>query len=186
MREMRLVILDRDGVINQDSPDYIKSSDEWIPIPGSLEAIARLHRSGYRIVVATNQAGVGRGLFSLDTLSRIHTRMLDAVCESGGRIDRIFFCPHRPEDRCGCRKPAPGLLRQIAEWLEVDLTGVYVVGDSERDVLAARGVQASPVLVRTGRGLQTLGSSTELAGVPVFDDLAEFTDALLSGDLNPR
>jgi D-glycero-D-manno-heptose 1,7-bisphosphate phosphatase len=180
---MRLVILDRDGVINYDSVDYIKSLQEWRPIPGSLEAIARLHRAGYRVVVATNQSGIGRGLLSMDTLAAIHGRMLEQVRKQGGEIDAIFFCPHTPEDGCDCRKPAPGLFKEIAKRLQTNLVGVYVVGDAERDVLAARQVMASPVLVRTGKGAQTLKQSTVVDGVPVFDDLAAFVDALLSGRL---
>ncbi|MFQ6021913.1 MAG: D-glycero-beta-D-manno-heptose 1,7-bisphosphate 7-phosphatase [Acidiferrobacterales bacterium] len=183
---MRLIILDRDGVINHDSEDYIKSPEEWIPIPGSLEAIARLYRAGYRIVVTTNQSGIGRGLLSTDTLDCIHARMLDAVRAHGGDIDGIFFCPHKPEDQCDCRKPLPGLLKQAAECLKVKLDGVFVVGDAERDIVAARRVGASPVLVRTGKGKETLSTSTELNGVPVFDDLAAFASALLSGKLTKR
>lgn len=180
---MRLVILDRDGVINYDSVDYIKSPQEWRPIPGSLEAIARLHRAGYRVVVATNQSGIGRGLLSMDTLAAIHARMLEAVRKQGGEIDAILFCPHAPDEGCDCRKPAPGLLKEIAKRLQMDLVGVYVVGDAERDVLAARQVMASPVLVRTGKNVQTLKQSTAVDDVPVFDDLAAFVDALLSGKL---
>ena len=180
---MHLIILDRDGVINYDSVDYIKSPQEWRPIPGSLEAIARLHRAGYRVVVATNQSGIGRGLLSMDTLAAIHTRMLEAVRKQGGEIDAIFFCPHTPEDRCDCRKPAPGLLKEIAKRLQMDLVGVYVIGDAERDVLAARQVMALPVLVRTGKGAQTLKQSKALDDVLVFDDLAAFVEALLSGEL---
>jgi D-glycero-D-manno-heptose 1,7-bisphosphate phosphatase len=180
---MKLVILDRDGVINRDSDEYIKSPEEWVPIPGSLEAIARLHREGYKIIVATNQSGVGRGLYDMDMLGRIHARMLEAVRAKGGEIDAIFFCPHKPEDQCDCRKPRPGLMLEIAERLKVNLAGVYAVGDSERDVLAARAVAARPILVRTGKGRRTLKKSKLLAGVPVFDDLAAFTDALLAGKL---
>ncbi len=180
---MKLVILDRDGVINHDSDDYIKSPEEWVPIPGSLEAIARLHREGYKVIVATNQSGVGRGLFDMETLGRIHARMLDAVRARGGEIDAIFFCPHTPEDNCGCRKPQPGLFQEIAERLKVNLTGMYAVGDTERDMAAARLVSARPVLVRTGKGRRTLKKSKTLADIPVFDDLAAFTDALLTGKL---
>lgn len=180
---MKLVILDRDGVINQDSDDYIKSPQEWVPIPGSLEAIARLHREGYRIVVATNQSGVARGLFDLDMLGRIHAKMLELVRAKGGEIDAIFFCPHGPDDGCRCRKPLPGLYEEIIERLKINLHRVYVVGDSERDVVAARAAQGLPVLVRTGKGERTLKRSQQLTGVPVFDDLSAFTDALLSGDL---
>jgi D-glycero-D-manno-heptose 1,7-bisphosphate phosphatase len=180
---MKLVILDRDGVINFDSDEYIKSPEEWIPIPGSLEAIARLHREGIRVVVATNQSGVGRGLFDMDMLARIHAKMLEAVRAKGGEIDGIFFCPHKPEDHCGCRKPQPGLFQEITDRLKVNLNGVYAVGDSERDVTAARLASARPVLVRTGKGKRALKKSKALANVPVFEDFAAFTDALLSGKL---
>ena len=179
----KLVILDRDGVINHDSDDYIKSPEEWVPIPGSLEAIARLHREGYKVVVATNQSGVARGLFDMDTLGRIHACLLEAVRAKGGEIDAIFFCPHKPEDNCGCRKPQPGLFQEIAERLKMNLNGIYAVGDSERDVVAARLVAARPVLVRTGKGRRTLKKSKALADIPVFEDLAAFTDALLTGKL---
>ena len=180
---MKLVILDRDGVVNHDSDDYIKSPEEWVPIPGSLEAIARLHREGYKVIVATNQSGVGRGLFDMDTLGRIHARMLEAVRAKGGEIDAIFYCPHKPEDNCGCRKPQPGLFHEIAERLKVNLNGVYAVGDSERDVAAARLVSARPVLVRTAKGKRVLKKNKALADIPVFDDLAAFTDAFLTGKL---
>jgi len=180
---MKLVILDRDGVINHDSDEYIKSPEEWIPIAGSLEAIARLHREGYKVIVATNQSGVGRGLYDMDMLGRIHARMLEAVRAKGGEIDAIFFCPHKPEDECDCRKPRPGLMMEIADRLKVNLAGVYAVGDSERDVQAARAIAARPVLLRTGKGKRTLKKSKLLADVPVFDDLAAFADSLLTGKL---
>jgi D-glycero-D-manno-heptose 1,7-bisphosphate phosphatase len=181
---MKLVILDRDGVINYDSDKYIKSPEEWNPIPGSLEAIARLHREGYRVVVASNQSGVGRGLFDTDTLMRIHIKMIDAVRAKGGDIDAVFFCPHTPEDKCRCRKPLPGLFEEIADRLTVSLNGVWVVGDDERDVIAARAVSARPAFVRTGHGRKTLRKK-QLEDVPVFDNLAAFADALLAGDLAP-
>ncbi len=180
---MKLLILDRDGVINHDSDDYIKSPEEWIPLPGSLTAIGRLHRAGYRIVVATNQSGIGRGLFDTDTLNRIHRKMLQAVRNKGGEIDGIFFCPHGPEEGCRCRKPRPGLFEEIAERLRINLSGVVAVGDSERDLVAARDVGAVPVLVRTGKGKRTLKTSQLLEGVPVYDDLAAVSDALLSGKM---
>lgn len=180
---MKLVILDRDGVINEDSDEYIKSMEEWLPIPGSLEAIARLHREGYRVVVITNQSGVARGLFQTDTLMLIHAKMIDAVRAKGGDIDSIFFCPHGPDDGCRCRKPLPGLYEEAADRLKINLQGVYAVGDSERDIVVARAVQAQPVLVRTGKGKRTQKKSQQLDGVPVYDDLAAFTDALLSGEL---
>jgi D-glycero-D-manno-heptose 1,7-bisphosphate phosphatase len=180
---MSLIILDRDGVINYDAADYIKTPAEWVPIPGSLEAIAKLHNAGYRLAVATNQSGVGRGLLSRDMLAQIHARMLAAVRKHGGDIQGIYFCPHKPEDGCDCRKPAPGLLREIAIQFKVNLEGVYVVGDAERDILAARRVGALPVLVRTGKGAAALNASHTLDGVPVFDDLAAFAGALLAGRL---
>ncbi len=181
---MKLIVLDRDGVINEDSDAYIKSPEEWIPVAGSLEAIARLNRHGYRVVVATNQSGVARGLFTLDTLARIHRRMLEAVRDKGGEIDAIFFCPHGPDDQCRCRKPAPGLYEEIADRLKTSLENVYAVGDSERDLVAARAVGARPALVRTGKGVRTLRKSKLLGDAPVFDDLAAFTDALVTGRLD--
>ncbi|HEY8554375.1 MAG TPA: D-glycero-beta-D-manno-heptose 1,7-bisphosphate 7-phosphatase [Burkholderiales bacterium] len=179
---MKLVILDRDGVINYDSDAYIKSPEEWHPIPGSLEAIARMHREGFRIVVASNQSGVGRGLFDTDTLMKIHLKMIDAVRAKGGDIDAVFYCPHTPDDGCECRKPKPGLFVEIADRLKVSLNGVWVVGDDERDVVAARAVSARPAFVRTGHGRRTLRKK-QFEGVPVFDNLAAFADALLGGRL---
>lgn len=176
---MKLIILDRDGVINEDSDEYIKSPDEFIPIPGSLPAIARLKQNGYTVVVATNQAGVGRGLFDMGTLNAIHEKLHRELGRVGGSLDGIFFCPHHPEAGCECRKPKPGLLIEIARRFEVDLSGVPVVGDSLRDIEAARDVGARPVLVRTGKGLRTLQAhSAELRDVGVYDNLALAVDAL--------
>ena len=182
---MRAVILDRDGVINRDSDEFIKSPEEWVAIPGSLEAIARMHQAGVVVAVATNQSGVGRALLTLETLERIHARMLDEVRESGGAIAEIVFCPHLPDAACDCRKPAPGMLHELARRLDLDLAGLPVVGDSERDLVAARRAGASPVLVRTGKGLRTLRSSRGLEGVPIFDDLAAFVDDLLAVERGP-
>lgn len=179
---MHLVILDRDGVINEDSPDYIKSPEEWIPIPGSLEAIARLCRAEYRIVIITNQSGIGRGLFTIDTLNRIHTRMLEHIRQKGGEIDAIMICPHTPEDSCDCRKPKPGMFLELAQRLKINLNGVPAVGDSLRDLEAAQAANASPVLVRTGNGLhsQEIRSRRgEMKSIPVFDDLACFVNDFL-------
>jgi D-glycero-D-manno-heptose 1,7-bisphosphate phosphatase len=181
---MKLIILDRDGVINYDSNKYIKSPEEWRPIPGSVEAIARLHRADYHVVIATSQSGVARGLFDLNVLSKIHNKMLEAVRAAGGEIEAIFFCPHGPDVGCRCRKPLPGLFEEIADRMKVNLRGVYAVGDSERDALAARAVAARPVMVRTGKGERELKKSENLKGVPVFADLAAFTDALLSGEMS--
>lgn len=176
---MRLVILDRDGVINQDSDAYIKSPDEWQPIPGSLEAMARLYQRDFRLVIASNQSGVGRGLFNMDMLNRIHNKMLDALHHKGGAVEGIFICPHAPEDRCRCRKPEAGLLEEIADRLKVNLSRAYAVGDSLRDLEAARKVHARPALVRTGKGARTIVEGHGIAGVPIFDDLAAFATALL-------
>lgn len=175
---MPLIILDRDGVINKDSPDFIKSPDEWFPLPGSLEAIARLCAAGFRIAVATNQSGLGRGLFDLQALHAIHARMMAAVAAAGGTISVLEYCPHRPEDGCNCRKPATGLLLRIAERLGVDLVDVPCVGDSLRDLQAAEAVAARAILVLTGNGRQTLDGG--LPGrVEVFDNLAAAADHLI-------
>ncbi len=184
-----LVILDRDGVINHDSDDYIKSPDEWQPLPGSLEAIARLCRADYTVVVATNQAGVGRGLFSQEMLIRIHRKMASSIRDKGGRLDSVFFCPHSPAEQCGCRKPKPGMLLEISDRLGIGLSGVPVVGDSLRDLEAAEAAGAMPVLVKTGRGRLTQEKlskgelSHTLGQTPVYADLAAFTDAVLDGRL---
>ena len=176
---MNLIILDRDGVINFDSDEYIKSPEEWIPIPGSLEAIARLNGAGYTVVVASNQSGVGRGLLDLSALQQIHEKMARELARVGGKIDAIFFCPHAPDDRCDCRKPKPGLLLEIAKKFHLDLKNVPAVGDSLRDIEAAQAAGAKPVLVRTGKGDEVARSGKLPAGVEVYDDLAAFTDALL-------
>jgi D-glycero-D-manno-heptose 1,7-bisphosphate phosphatase len=181
---MKLIILDRDGVINEDSDDYIKSPDEWIPLPGSLEAIARLTNAGYRVVVSTNQSGIARKLFDLPALNAMHDKMHQLVAEQGGEIDAVFFCPHAPNDHCDCRKPSPGMMHEISRRLGVSLEGVPVVGDSLRDIESARAVNAQPILVRTGKGSKAVYSSVEeLEGVPVFCDLAQAVNALLSGGL---
>ncbi len=176
---MKLIILDRDGVINFDSDEYIKSPDEWVPIPRSLESIARLNRADYTVVVASNQSGIGRGLFDLSTLQQIHEKMAHELARAGGKIDAIFFCPHTPDDHCACRKPEPGLLLDVAKKFACDLTGVPAVGDSLRDIEAAQAVGARPVLVRTGKGDEVVKSGKLPAGVAVYDDLAAFVDALL-------
>jgi len=169
---MKLIILDRDGVINQDSDLYIKSPDEWIPLPGSLEAIARLNQWGFRIVVCTNQSGIGRGLFGMDVLNAIHDKMIKAASHAGGTIDAIFFCPHTNADDCDCRKPKPGLLREISARYNVDLVGVPVIGDSLRDLQSARAVGAQPMLVLTGKGKKTKLDPNLPEGTPIFADLA--------------
>lgn len=180
---MKLIILDRDGVINHDSDDYIKSPEEFRPIPGSLEAITRLNHAGYLVLVATNQSGIARGYFSMDTLNQIHDKLKRQLSAYGGRIDGIFFCPHGPDDHCNCRKPRPGLFEEISQRLDVELNGVPVVGDSLRDLQAAQSVGASPVLVRSGKGERTLAQGEGLDGIPVFEDLASYVDQLLDGQL---
>lgn len=169
---MKLIILDRDGVINFDSAQFIKSPDEWKPIPGSLAAIARLNQAGYRVVVATNQSGIGRGLFEMDTLNAIHDKMLKALAQVGGRIDAIFFCPHTNADNCACRKPKPGMLHEIAIRFNADLTGVPAVGDALRDLQAAVAVGAEPMLVLTGKGGKTADNPDVPPGTLIFPDLA--------------
>ena len=168
---MKLVVLDRDGVINHDSSAYIKSPTEWRPLPGSLEAITRLRKGGWRVAVATNQAGVGRGLFDMATLSAIHSRMTAAVAGAGGHLDAIFFCPHAPEMQCGCRKPRPGMLHEIARRFAVEPTDMVMVGDSLRDLQAAQAAGARPVLVLTGNGADTLRAGSLPEGTTVRANL---------------
>ncbi len=181
----KLVVLDRDGVINQDSPDFIRSPAEWRPLRGSLEAIAELTRGGFTVVVATNQSGVGRGLFSEDTLEAIHERMRAAVAAAGGCISAIFACPHHPDANCACRKPRPGLLRQVEAAFGVSLAGQPVIGDSLRDVQAAQAVGARAILVRTGNGTAAERRLENFAGIEVFDDLAAVATALLGSAARP-
>ncbi|MDO9244167.1 MAG: D-glycero-beta-D-manno-heptose 1,7-bisphosphate 7-phosphatase [Rhodocyclaceae bacterium] len=175
---MKLIILDRDGVINKDSDLYIKSPEEWIPLPGSLEAIARLNQWGYRVVVATNQSGIGRGLFGMDTINAIHDKMIKAASHVGGSIDAIFFCPHTNADNCACRKPQPGMFNEIAARYNIDLAGVPVVGDALRDLQAAASVGAQPMLVLTGKGKKTKLDPTLPAGTQIFADLAAAVKSL--------
>ena len=176
---MKLVILDRDGVINYDSDQYIKSPEEWKPIPGSLHAIARLNQAGYRVVVATNQSGIGRGLFEMDTLNAIHDKMHKTLALVGGRVDAVFFCPHTNTDNCECRKPKPGMFKEIAARFNADLAGVPSVGDSLRDLQAAIAVGARPILVRSGKGAKTLVHPELPADIPIFPDLAAVVSHIL-------
>lgn len=181
MTARRLLILDRDGVINEDRDDFVKSVEEWIPIPGAIPAIARLSRAGYTIAVATNQSGLARGLFSEDDLMDMHQRLFDAVAAEGGTLDAVFYCPHGPDDGCDCRKPAPGLLFQIEQSLDVPLRGSAFVGDSLRDLEAAVRAGCQPVLVRTGKGGQTAARGVDSlpVGTQVYDSLADYADTLL-------
>lgn len=169
---MKLVILDRDGVINHDSDQFIKSPDEWRPIAGSLEGIAKLSQAGFRIVIATNQSGVGRGLFDMSTLNSIHDKMHRAVSQAGGRIDAIFYCPHAADSTCECRKPKPGMLKEIASRFHTNLDGVPIVGDALRDLEAAVRVGGQPILVTTGKGKRTRDEGNLPAGTIVASDLA--------------
>jgi D-glycero-D-manno-heptose 1,7-bisphosphate phosphatase len=177
----KLIILDRDGVINQDSDEYVKSEEEWIPIPGSIEAIADLYKNGYTICVATNQSGLARGFFTEKTLMQMHKKLTTLVEEQGGKIYSIHFCPHGPDDNCDCRKPLPGMFKQIAKQFDLeDLSNVRTVGDSLRDLQAGKELNCETFLVETGKGQRTLDSGKALpAKTIVFKDLREFVDSLI-------
>jgi D-glycero-D-manno-heptose 1,7-bisphosphate phosphatase len=181
-RQAKLIVLDRDGVINYDSDQFIKSPDEWRPIPGSLEAISRLNHAGFRVVVATNQSGLGRGLFDMATLIAIHEKMHKALSQVGGRIDALFYCPHTADSACECRKPRPGMLVEIGQRFGIDLTGVPCVGDSVRDLQCAAEVDAQPILVLSGKGEKTLREGNFPKNTVIFPDLAFVATALLAGD----
>ena len=175
----RYVILDRDGVINVDSDDYIKSPEEWLPLDGSLQAIAELYQHGYKIVVITNQSGVARGLFTLASLHAMHDKMQKLVTDAGGKIEAIYFCPHDPSAQCDCRKPGTGLYTRFAAEHQVDLDAIYAIGDSYRDLEAARSCKAKAILVKTGKGLKTLASHPEL-NEPVFENLYEASQYIIA------
>ncbi|HEY7657697.1 MAG TPA: D-glycero-beta-D-manno-heptose 1,7-bisphosphate 7-phosphatase [Burkholderiales bacterium] len=176
---MKLVILDRDGVINYDSPSYIKGPDEWKPIPRSLDAIARLTQGDYRVVVATNQSGVGRGLFDMATLNAIHDKMHRAVGQAGGRIDAVFYCPHAMEANCSCRKPKPGLLEDIGRRFNTSLQDVPCIGDQLRDLQSAATVGAQPILVLTGKGAKTQREGGLPPNTRIYADLADAVKSLV-------
>ena len=178
----KLVILDRDGVINFDSAQFIKSPEEWKPIPGSLESIARLTQSGYKVVVATNQSGIGRGLFDMDTLNRMHQKMHKAAFDVGARIDAIFYCPHAADSKCDCRKPKPGMFKRISETMNVDLTGIPAIGDSLRDLQAGAAVCCQPILVLTGKGEKTHEEGNLPEGTLIFANLSAAVDHLLKAE----
>lgn len=175
---MKLVVLDRDGVINADSEHYVKSPEEWQPIAGSLEAIARFTQAGIHVVVATNQSGIGRGLFDMTTLNAVHDKMHKAVNQLGGRIDAVFFCPHAQDKGCTCRKPRPGMLLEIGARFNVALAGVPAIGDSLRDLQAASAAGAIPILVLTGKGKRTKELGGLPAGTEIYQDLAAAALAL--------
>ncbi|WP_447527267.1 D-glycero-beta-D-manno-heptose 1,7-bisphosphate 7-phosphatase [Vreelandella sp. TE19] len=177
----KLVILDRDGVINHDSDHYVKSLDEWVPYPASIAAIGELTRAGFTVAVATNQSGLARGYFSEATLTAMHDKLTHLVENVGGTIAHIAYCPHEPADDCTCRKPLPGLLQQIQHALNLEsLKGSWMVGDSLRDLQAGIAVDSQPVLVKTGKGARTLEKGEGLENALVFDDLAAFTRWLLA------
>ena len=189
--QIKLIILDRDGTINEDRDDYVKGPDEWIPIPGALEAIARLNHAGWHTVVATNQSGLGRGTFDMATLNAMHTKMNQLLARHGGRIDAVFFCPHAPSEACDCRKPRSGLFEQIGERFDVSLNSVPVVGDSLRDLQAGSAVGCQPHLVRTGKAgamteaeLQVL--CAQVPGTHVHADLSAFAEFLIRKERKER
>jgi D-glycero-D-manno-heptose 1,7-bisphosphate phosphatase len=177
---MKLVILDRDGVINHDSAKFIKSPDEWVPIDGSLEAIAQLNQSGYQVVLATNQSGVGRGLLDIAALCAIHDKMHRALAHVGGRVEAVFYCPHALDADCNCRKPKPGMLEDIAHRFNADLVGVPVVGDALRDLQAADSVGAQPILVLTGKGKLTKAAGGLPPRTQVYADLAAAVKSIVA------
>ncbi len=176
---MPFIILDRDGVINYDSSGFIKSEDEWLPIPGSLEAISRLSQNGYRVIIVSNQSGIARRKFSIDDLNAIHQKMIMHLTQYGGSIEAIFFCPHGPRQGCDCRKPKPGMLFDIASRLHISLRDVYFVGDSQRDIDTAVAAGAKPVLVKTGNGAALHAAGTLSKNIPVYADLSEFAGHLI-------
>jgi len=184
---MKLVILDRDGTINHERDDYIKSSEEWVPLPGSMEAIARLNHAGWHVVVATNQSGIGRGLFDMAALNAMHAKMHQILARHGARVDAVFFCPHTPEDQCNCRKPQPGLFNMIGERFGVSLDGVPMVGDLPRDVLAAQSVGCEPHLVRTGQAAsmteaELVALRRQVPDLTIHPDLSSFADFVILRD----
>ena len=191
MTPVKLIILDRDGTINEDRDDFVKTPDEWVPIPGALEAIARLNHAGWHTVIATNQSGLGRGTFDMATLNAMHTKMNQLLAKQGGRIDAVFFCPHAPEDACGCRKPLPGLFEQIGERFGVALRDVPVVGDSLRDLQAGAAVGCAPHLVRTGKAgrldeAQLEKLCEQVPGTQVHADLGAFAEYLIRDERKRR
>ncbi|MBT7410390.1 MAG: D-glycero-beta-D-manno-heptose 1,7-bisphosphate 7-phosphatase [Methylococcales bacterium] len=181
MKNKKIVLLDRDGVINHDSDNYIKSPDEWIPIPGSLEAIAKLNQAGYKVIVLTNQSGISRNYFTVDTLSKMHEKFYQLLENVGGHIEALFFCPHLPEDQCDCRKPKPGLFDELVKRMNLsDLNNTPYVGDSYKDIEVARKVNATPILVKTGKGERTISQhSNDLAKVGIYNNLADFVNDYL-------
>ncbi len=183
---MKLIILDRDGVINHDSDDYIKNRSEWIPIAGSLNAIAKLTKANFTVVICTNQSGIGRNLYTEKELADIHDKLHENVALYGGKIEKIFYCPHHPNDNCNCRKPRTGMLQQIKDYFNCDLLAVPFVGDSLRDITAAIKMQCRPILVKTGKGLATLQKNPHLNSIEVFENLNQFVEFLLNENEYPN
>ena len=191
MNPIKLIILDRDGTINEDRDDFVKTVDEWVPIPGALEAIARLNHAGWHTVVATNQSGLGRGTFDMATLNAMHTKMNQLLAKQGGRIDAVFFCPHAPDEACACRKPLPGLFEQIGERFGVSLEDVPVVGDTIRDLQAGAAVGCQPHLVRTGKGARLDAAQIEalcaqVPGTQVHADLTAVAEHIIRAERKGR
>jgi D-glycero-D-manno-heptose 1,7-bisphosphate phosphatase len=184
MTKSRLVILDRDGVINEDSDAYIKTLDEWVPIAGSIAAIAQLSRAGFKIGVATNQSGIARGYFDEIALANMHALLCELVEEEGGQVDTICYCPHGPDEQCRCRKPLPGLLEQISEELQLPLAGAWYIGDASKDLELGLAMNCRPVLVRTGKGLETERNldAAIRQSVTVVDDLAAAAELILAAE----
>lgn len=176
---MKLIILDRDGVINEDSDNFIKSPEEWIPIPGSLEAIAKLKQADYTVAIATNQSGIARGYYDLDTLKAMHEKMAGLLAALNASVEYIAFCPHLGDDNCDCRKPKPGMLHTIAEHFSADLSKTTMIGDTLRDMQAAYAAGADFALVKTGKGLRTIAAGELPADVPIYENLADYVDQLL-------
>ena len=177
---MKLIILDRDGVINEDSDDYIKSPDEWIPISGSLESIGNLSQNGFRVIIITNQSGIGRKIFSIEMLHAIHKKMNTHLSQFGGVIDGIFFCPCKPEENCNCRKPKPGLYNDVSYRLRMPLKNVFCVGDKITDIQAAENAGGNPILVRTGKGKEEIDAGLIPKNIPIYDDLGSFVDKIIT------
>ena len=191
MNPIKLIILDRDGTINEDRDDYVKSADEWVPIPGALEAIARLNHAGWHTVIATNQSGIGRGTFDMAALNAMHVKMNQLLAKQGGRIDAVFFCPHIPEDECDCRKPMPGLFTQIGERFGVSLDAVPVVGDTLRDLQAGAAAGCQPHFLRTGKGARLDAKAldalvSQVPGTRVHADLTAFAEHLILRERQER
>ncbi|MDZ4300669.1 MAG: D-glycero-beta-D-manno-heptose 1,7-bisphosphate 7-phosphatase [Pseudomonas sp.] len=176
---LKLLILDRDGVINYDSDAYIKSVEEWIPLPGSIEAIAQLSKAGWTVAIATNQSGIARGYYDIATLDAMHARLRALVAEQGGEVGLVVYCPHGPDEGCDCRKPRPGMLKIISEHYKVPLAGIWFVGDSLGDLEAAKAVDSQPVLVKTGKGEKTQAKNLPV-GTLIFDDLAAVAAELIN------